>query len=75
MKAILEFNLPEDQDEFRSYQNGPNALVALYDIRETLRRKIKYANEDISDETVAALIDIQDEFFRILTDNNVLEEV
>jgi len=42
MKAILEFNLPEDGDEFRYAVNGQEYYIALNNIREDVRQIWKY---------------------------------
>jgi hypothetical protein len=42
MKAILEFNLPEDGDDFRHAVNGEEYHNALYNIREDVRQIWKY---------------------------------
>ncbi len=42
MKAILEFNLPEDGDDFRYAVNGEQYFIALHNIREDVRQIWKY---------------------------------
>lgn len=42
MKAILEFNLPEEQEEFRIASNAMNYRMALTDFDNYLRAKLKY---------------------------------
>lgn len=42
MKAVLEFNLPEDGDDFRYAINGEAYREALYNIREDVRQIWKY---------------------------------
>ena len=41
-KAILEFNLPEDGDDFRHAVNGHEYHIALNNIREDVRQIWKY---------------------------------
>ncbi len=41
-KAILEFNLPEDGDDFRYAINGEEYYIALRNIREDVRQIWKY---------------------------------
>jgi hypothetical protein len=41
MKAILEFDLPEDQDLFKWASGGSMYHSALLAIRENLRRRVK----------------------------------
>ena len=42
MKAVLEFNLPEDGDDFRYAINGEAYREALYNIKEDVRQIWKY---------------------------------
>ena len=42
MKAILEFNLPEDQHDFELAVNGTKAQVALWEMDQWLRAQYKY---------------------------------
>jgi len=48
MKAILEFNLPEDGDDFRHAVNAEEYHIALYNIREDVRQIWKY--QQLTDE-------------------------
>jgi len=48
MKVILEFDLPEEESEFRAAINGKNLKSITYDYDEKLRRIIKY--NDLSDD-------------------------
>jgi hypothetical protein len=41
-KAILEFNLPEDGDDFRYAINGEAYRETLYNIKEDVRQIWKY---------------------------------
>jgi hypothetical protein len=41
-RAILEYNLPEDQDDFDAAIKGRNALHALWEMDQYLRQLIKY---------------------------------
>ena len=49
MKAILEFNLPEEQLEFDLAVNGNKWSFVAWKIDQELRSKIKYS-ESITDE-------------------------
>ena len=42
MKAVLEFNLPDDGDDFRHAVNGEQYFIALHNIREDVRQIWKY---------------------------------
>lgn len=42
MKAILEFEYPDDEDKLRYALHGQDAIFALLDISEQLRLHFKY---------------------------------
>jgi len=42
MKALLEFNLPEDKDDHAYALAGVDALIAINDLENEIRSKLKY---------------------------------
>lgn len=46
MKAILEFNLPEDAEEFDTATNAYNYYHALGEVEQYLRKLDKYDDRD-----------------------------
>ena len=44
MKIILEFDMPDDVGEFRTWHNGENYLSALVEFRDWMRSKRKYGD-------------------------------
>lgn len=46
MKAILKFDLPEEQEEFESAQRGRYVIGAVRRYLENTRRKLKHSIED-----------------------------
>lgn len=42
MKAVLEFNLPEDQAEFQMASRASEMALSLEAIRQLLRHQVKY---------------------------------
>ena len=42
MKAILEFNLPEDKEEFETASKAMDWAIVAWDIDQLLRDKLKY---------------------------------
>jgi len=69
MKAVLEFNLPEEKVEFTTASNAASYFVALEEFAEHLRRRLKY--EENSEVVASELEKIRTEFFNILEDNNI----
>jgi len=45
MKAILEFNLPEDREEYVAASRGMEWALLVWHIDEFIRNKIKYEQD------------------------------
>ena len=45
MKAILEFDLPEDKEEFEVASKGMDWALLAWDIDQYIRKKIKYEQD------------------------------
>jgi hypothetical protein len=74
MKATLEFNLPEEAQEFRTAINGWKFKSVLNEINEDLRSKIKW-QDDMPDAVRQALQAVRDDMHQRLSDHNInLEE-
>ena len=69
MKAILEFNLPEDQHEYDIATQAPRLQSFLWDFSQQLRSWYKYHN-DFTDSN-DALEKIREEFYRLLNTHNI----
>lgn len=66
MKAIIEFNLPEEDRDFRLAANAGKVVGAIYDIREDMRIWLKHGHTfKTADEALEAvrkqLIDVLDQ--------------
>jgi hypothetical protein len=72
MKAILEFDLPEDQDDFQSAINGNNYKSAIWNFDQLLRSEMKY--KELSDETYKAYEWCRKELRKILEEDNLFIE-
>ena len=55
MKAILEFNLPEDKEEFGVASRGMDWALLAWDMDQFIRNKIKY--EQDSDDVLQLVRD------------------
>lgn len=71
MKAILEFKLPDDQQEFDLANNALNFWKVLYELDQELRANTKYAPDDMSEDDYDAYQSIRDKLYEIMKDNNV----
>ena len=69
MKAILEFNLPEDQNEFELMNQARKAQSFLWDFNEQLRSWHKYGHsfKDADD----ALHEIREQWYRLMNEHGV----
>ena len=45
MKAILEFELPEDKEEFAAASKGMDWAIVAWDIDQYIRNRLKYQVE------------------------------
>jgi hypothetical protein len=70
-KAILEFNLPEEQDEFELASNTGKYYSVLWDLDQYMRNKIKYTSDDTPELYREAIQMVRDEFWRLMDDHNI----
>jgi hypothetical protein len=69
MKAKLEFDLdnPDDKMEHMRCIKATDMALMLWDIKQKIRRKLKY-NEDLSEDELHQWEVMQDEFYSIADD-------
>jgi hypothetical protein len=72
MKAILEFDLPEDNTDFQAAINGHNYKSAIWDFDQLLRSEMKY--KDLSEDTYNAFKFCREELRKILAEDNLFIE-
>ena len=70
MKAILEFNLPEDKEEFDAASKGMDWALVAWDIDQLLRNKLKYGK--LLPNTRAELEEIRDTLNEMLVDKGLI---
>ena len=71
MKAILEFNLHEDNQEFELATKGLKFWSVLWELDQSLRAKTKYAPDNLPQDKYDAYQEIRDELRELMSDNNV----
>lgn len=71
MKATLEFNLPEDQQDFELATKGLKFWSVLWELDQSLRSKTKYAPDSLSQDKYDAYQEIRDELRELMIDNNL----
>ena len=69
MKAVLEFNLPEESIEFEMTSNGVKAYCVLSGYDEFLRKKLKY--HDLTPEQYEIYEECRNELRDMLSENNI----
>ena len=70
MKAILEFNLPEDQPEFNTAIKGSDWKHVCWQMDQYLRKHIKY-DESLSKEQLRVYEGVREEFNRFMVESNL----
>ena len=71
MKAILEFNLPEDQSDFELATNGYKWQLVAWELDQWLRSQIKYSPEEMSQDVYDKLQECRDKLHEIKNDYNL----
>ena len=71
MKAILEFNLPEDQTEYQMVNDASKMFSVIWDMKQWLRSQIKYAPDSMSDDTYKAFEECREKLNELLAYNRV----
>jgi hypothetical protein len=66
VKAILEFNLPEEKEDHETAIRGTDYKIALEDMDNYFRNRLKY--EDLSEETRKTLQDARDHLSALTMD-------
>lgn len=69
MKVFFEFNLPEDRDEWRIYDNAMNYYLALVQLERYIREQNKYA--ELTEEESLKMLEVKDKFYEALSENNI----
>ena len=70
MKAILEFNLPEDQPEFNNAIKGGDWKHVCWEMDQYLRKRVKY-DDGLTEEQLEVYEDMRGEFWRMMKESNV----
>lgn len=71
MKAILEFNLPEDQEEFTNATKGGDWKLFAWNFDQWLRSQTKYAPDSQDENYTRALYEARDKFHEMLGEDNL----
>lgn len=69
MKAVLKYNLPEDNYEFNNAINGTKLRCILEDVDTYLRNKLKY--ESLTEDQNDIYQDVRDYLYNLLDEENI----
>lgn len=70
-RVTIEFNLPEEQYEFEQAVNAGKFRTVLWELDQFLRSKTKYADDNATEEQIAAYYELRDELHRLMGEDNV----
>ena len=71
MKAILEFNLPEDKEEFDAASKGMDWALIAWDMDQLLRDKLKHEPGLVNCELMQ-IEEIREKFNAMLVDKGLI---
>lgn len=71
MKATLEFNLPDDNQEFQLASSAYKLWSVLYELDQDLRAKTKYAPDDLPQDKYDAYQEVREILHELMTQENV----
>lgn len=71
MKAILEFNLPDDQVDFDLATNASKFWSVLWELDQDLRAKTKYAPDSLPQDKYDAYEEIRDRLRELMSESNL----
>lgn len=71
MKAILKYDLPEDQTEFDWACNAHKMHLVLWDLDQWLRSNTKYAPDGTHPEAYTAYELTRDRLHQLMNENNI----
>lgn len=71
MKAILEFNLPKDKEQFEDAINGRKWLRVCLELDQHLRGRTKHAPDSMPEEEYKALKNTRDFLHSLLVEHEL----
>jgi len=71
MKAILEFNLPDDQQDFELATKGMKFWSVLWELDQSLRAKTKYAPDSLPQDKYDAYQEVRNELRELMLNNDI----
>lgn len=75
MKAVLEFQLPEDKDDFECASKANDLFLTIFDLDQFLRERIKYATDQVPQEAIQSLQEVRDHLYNLLEERRLSLEM
>ena len=73
MEAILKFNLPEEEEDFRLAVDGGKYSACLWELDQHLRSTIKYNSHTLKPNEYEVYEAIRDKIIELRNQYNILE--
>jgi hypothetical protein len=70
MEAILKFNLPDEQDDFRFAVEGTKWYLVVHTFDQYLRSQMKH-NDNLTDEEYGLLEKVREELYSTINENQL----
>ena len=71
MKATLKFKLPEDYEDYRMALDATAYHHILFSLDQWLRGKIKYPEDDLSEDKYNTYQEVRDKINELTIENNI----
>ena len=71
MKAILEFNLPEDEREFDLAGKSMSISLAIREFDQYLRNEVKYNSHKYSEAELNTFVTVREELRKMFVEDRV----
>jgi len=71
MKAILEFNLPDDNVDYKLATNASKYHNFIWEMEQYLRTKTKYAPDDLPQDKYDAYDEVREKFYELVNEMSI----
>ena len=72
MKAILEFNLPEEEEQFSAANKGMDWALLNWDIEQYIRNRLKYQTEKLDTSSAQEELELlREKLYDIMAENGL----
>jgi len=70
-KAIIQYNLPEEQSEFDLANNASKYYSVLWDLDQYLRNFVKYPSDREDPILTDTMAKVRDELWKLMNEHNL----